>query len=152
MAVARASIRVPGPTSAAEALWYDPRRWPSWVDGFGHLAKVEGDWPHAGSSVVWDSRPGGRGRVVETVRRHEPRAGQLLGVEDERLTGTQSVRFAASAEAVEVAVELDYKLKPGVTLKALTDLLFIRRSIRDSLRRTLRRFAYELAADRELYR
>ena len=30
------------------------------------VAKVEGDWPRAGR-VVWDAKPGGRGRVLERV-------------------------------------------------------------------------------------
>jgi uncharacterized membrane protein len=152
MARARASVEVPGPISAAEGLWYDTRRWPTWVDGFGHVAKLEGDWPRTGSTLIWDSRPGGRGRVVEQVTRYEPRDGQDLRVEDERLRGTQSVRFAAAGDAVEITLAIEYELKPGVLLKALVDLFFVRRAIADSLRRTLARFARELAAERELLR
>jgi polyketide cyclase/dehydrase/lipid transport protein len=152
MGRARAAIDVPGPVSQAETLWYEPQRWPSWVDGFGHLAKLEGDWPAAGAHVVWDSRPGGRGRVLESVVRYEPRVGQVLEVEDERLYGTQSVAFAAVEGGTRVALDLDYRLKSGVALRAVVDLLFIRRAIGDSLRRTLARFGHELAADRELLR
>jgi hypothetical protein len=149
---AQAAADVPGPVSEAEALWYEPARWPAWIDGFGHLAKLEGDWPAPGSRIVWDSRPGGRGRVVERVLSYEPRAGQTLAVEDERLTGTQSVRFAATEEGTRIALELAYELKSGVALKALVDLFFIRRALADSLRRTLARFRAELEADRELLR
>ena len=38
---------------------------------------------------MWDSTPGGRGRVVETVETYEPRVGQTAKVEDPKLTGTQ---------------------------------------------------------------
>ena len=57
MGHATASISVPGRAADAEALWYDRHRWPAWIDGFGHLVTLEGDWPQAGAHVVWDSPP-----------------------------------------------------------------------------------------------
>ena len=42
-----ASTIVPGRLAEVEDLWYDRHRWPSWVDGFGHVVKLEGDWPEA---------------------------------------------------------------------------------------------------------
>ena len=39
MAKSRASVELPAQISAAEALWYDLRRWPSFVDGFGAVAR-----------------------------------------------------------------------------------------------------------------
>ena len=146
----RAAVTVPGLASEAEALWYDPRRWPVWIDGFGHLVKLEGEWPAPGARAVWDSKPGGRGRVVERVAAYETRAGQTLEVEDEKLRGTQTVTFEPGAGDVEVALELEYELKEANVFTPLTDLLFIRRALRESLRRTLVRFARELRADREL--
>src|SRR3954452_6088017 len=59
----RASIVVPGLASEAEELWYDTTRWPSFIDGLHHLARLEGDWPRAGARVLWDSQPGGRARA-----------------------------------------------------------------------------------------
>ena len=146
----RAAVRVPGLASEAEALWYEPQRWPAWVDGFGHVVKLEGAWPAAGSRAVWNSKPGGRGRVVERVSAYETRAGQTLAVEDEQLQGTQRVTFEPGADGVEVALELEYELKHANVLTPLTDVLFIRRALRDSLRRSLTRFAHELRGDREL--
>jgi hypothetical protein len=142
---------VPGLASEAEALWYDPRRWPSWIDGFGHVEKLEGEWPSPGARAVWDSKPGGRGRVVERVTRYEARTGQTLEVEDEKLRGTQRVAFEPVDDGVEVALELEYELKHANVLTPLTDALFIRRALRDSLKRSLGRFRRELAADREGY-
>ena len=142
--------RVDGSVSAAEGLWYDPRRWASFVDGFGHVVKVEGDWPSEGARVVWDSTPAGRGRVTERVVEHRAGEGQLLEVEDPRMRGTQRVGFAPGEEGTEVRLELEYELKQRNLLTPLVDLLFIRRALRDSLRRTLTRFGHELAADREL--
>jgi Polyketide cyclase / dehydrase and lipid transport len=146
----RAAVTVPGLASEAEALWYDPQRWPSWVDGFGHVDKLEGEWPARGARAVWMSKPGGRGRVVERVAAFEARAGQTLEVEDEKLRGTQKVAFKPGEDGVQVALELEYELKEANALTPLTDVLFIRRALRDSLKRSLTRFAHERRGDREL--
>src|SRR5437773_8397821 len=97
MGRARTKMVALGRLSEAEALWYDTARWSTFVDGFGHLATHEPGWPREGT-LVWDSRPGGRGRVVERVLRYAAGDGQDVEVEDERLTGTQSVRFAPAGE------------------------------------------------------
>ena len=146
----RAAVSVPGLASEAEALWYDPQRWPVWIDGFGHLVKLEGEWPATGARAVWNSKPGGRGRVVERVAAYETRAGQTLEVEDEKLRGTQTVTFEPRAGDVEVALELEYELKGSSVITPLTDVLFIRRALRDSLKRSLARFARERRSDIEL--
>jgi hypothetical protein len=146
----RAAVSVPGLASEAEALWYDPQRWPAWVDGFGHVTKLEGEWPAPGARAVWDSRPGGRGRVVERVSAYEARSGQTLAVEDEQLTGTQTVTFEPGPDGVAVALELEYEMKNTNLFTPLTDALFIRRALRESLQRTVNAFARELRGDREL--
>jgi hypothetical protein len=146
----RAVVTVPGLASEAEALWYDPQRWPAWVDGFGHLSKLEGAWPAQGARVVWDSRPGGRGRVVERVTAYEARSGQTLAVEDEKVNGMQNVVFEPGPDGVEIALELDYEIKNANVFTPLTDALFIRRAMRESLQRSLNRFARELQGDRDL--
>jgi hypothetical protein len=143
----RASVVVPGLASAAEALWYDQRRWPAFVDGLKHVARIEGNWPAAGSRVLWDSTPGGRGRVQERVLAYEPRTGQELAVEDEKIRGTQRVAFVPREGGVVVTLELQYELKESKPLMKLVDLLFVRRPQRESLERTLRRFATELRDD-----
>lgn len=149
MASVRAAIAVPGLASEAEALWYDRRRWAAWIDGFGHVAKLEGDWPRAGARLVWDSPPGGRGRVHERVVEYEARSGQALEVEDERLRGTQRVSFAPLPDGVKIGIELSYELKERNFFTPLTDVLFIRRALRDSLKRSLIRFARERRSDLE---
>jgi polyketide cyclase/dehydrase/lipid transport protein len=144
-----ASIVVPGLASQAEELWYDTSRWPSFIDGLHHLARLEGDWPLAGARVLWDSQPGGRGRVQERVTSFVAREGQTLEVEDEKLRGTQRVTFTPIEGGVTVTLELRYTLKEQRPGMALVDLLFIRRPQRESLERTLRRFRTEVAAERE---
>ena len=145
----RASIVVPCLASQAEELWYDTTRWPSFIDGLHHVARLEGDWPRAGARVLWDSQPGGRGRVQERVTSYVARGGQTLDVEDEKLRGTQRVGFTPLEDGVMVALELTYSLKEQRPGMALVDLLFIRRPQRESLERTLRRFRTEVAAERE---
>ena len=145
----RASVVVPGLASEAEALWYDTTRWPTFVDGLHHIARLEGDWPRAGARVLWDSRPGGRGRVQERVTAYVAREGQTVAVEDEKIHGTQRVSFTPTEAGVTVALELRYELKETRPGMALVDLLFIRRPQRESLERTLRRFRTEVAAERE---
>jgi hypothetical protein len=144
--------RVDQPAAAAEELWYDPQRWAAFVDGFHHVVKVEGDWPRVGGRVLWDSTPAGRGRVSERVVEYEPRRGQTLEVDDPRMRGTQRVEFVPGDQGSEVRLELVYELKDANLLTPLVDLLFIRRALRDALRRTLARFARELAADHSLLR
>jgi hypothetical protein len=145
----RASVVVPGLASEAEALWYDTTRWPTFVDGLHHIARLEGDWPRAGARVLWDSPPGGRGRVQERVTAYVAREGQTVAVEDEKIHGTQRVRFTPIEGGVTVALELEYVLKEQRPGMAFVDLLFIRRPQRESLQRTLRRFRTEVAAERE---
>jgi Polyketide cyclase / dehydrase and lipid transport len=144
---ATATEVVPGRASEAEELWYDPLRWASWIDGFGHLVKLEGEWPNVGSRLVWDSPPRGRGRVQELVTAYEPRTGQTREVEDERLRGRQTVAFELSGDDVRITLTLEYELKQSGPLAPLVDRLFVRRELADSLRRTLRRFGHERRAE-----
>ena len=147
-----ARVEVGEPTLEVEELWYDLERWPAFVDGFGHVAKLEGEWPQTGTRLVWDSLPRGRGRVVERVLEQAAGAGQTCEVEDPRLRGTQRVGFQSDDDGTVIVLQLDYTLKERSPLTPVVDLLFIRRALRDSLRRTLVRFARELRADRELLR
>jgi uncharacterized membrane protein len=145
----RASAVVPGPPEVAEALWTDRGRWASWVDGFGHAASVDPTWPQAGARVLWDSHPGGRGRVVEQVEAHEPGRLLELAVEDERIRGTQHVAFAPHPDGATVTVVLEYAIKDRTALTPLVDLLFVRRAMGDSLRRTLARFRLEVRDEQD---
>ena len=49
-----------------------------------------------------------------------------------------------------MALELEYELKDRNALSPLTDALFIRRALRDSLKRSLVRFARERRGDIDL--
>jgi Polyketide cyclase / dehydrase and lipid transport len=145
----RASIDIAALASEAEALWYDTARWPTFIDGLHHIARLEGDWPHAGARVLWDSNPGGRGRVQERVSAYAAREGQTVEVEDEKIRGTQRITFTPTESGVTVSLELRYELKDRKPGMPLIDLLFIRRPQREALERTLRRFRTEVTAERE---
>ena len=147
MGRASATVTVPGRAAEAEALWYDPARWASWIDGFGHVASLDDEWPQVGARLVWDSPPGGRGRVVERVVEYEIRSGQTLEVEDAKLRGRQRVEFKPGPEETEITLSLEYELKERSPITPLVDVLFIRRALRDSLRRTVTRFGYERRAE-----
>jgi hypothetical protein len=149
MGRASASIEVPGLASEAEALWYDPARWPAWIDGFAHVVELDEGWPSEGR-LVWQSRPEGRGRVLERVERYEPRTGQTLAVEDGRLRGTQRVTFAPGPDHAMVTLALEYELKERHMFTWAVDLLFVHRAVTESLRRTLARFAHERRGELEL--
>jgi len=150
----RVVARQPLPGASVEdaaRLWFDLARWPSIVDGFGTLSRSEGDWPQPGARIVWDSLRNGRGRVVEQVLEYEPQVMQLAQVEDPAMTGTQRVSFTGYDDGCEIRLELSYELKRDAGVAAvLADLFFVRRALGDALRRTLRRFAVELAADRDM--
>ena len=65
MRSASATVTLPGVRIAdAETLWYDVTRWPSFIEGFKHVERIEGDWP--------------AGRIADhlAVRAGWPRAGE----------------------------------------------------------------------------
>ena len=148
----KAELQLPGvATSDAEELWYDTTRWPTFVDGFGHVFKVDDGWPReSGAVVVWDSKPGGRGRVLERVVSFEARVGQTVEVEDEKIFGRQTIGFAPDADGTTVTLELDYAIKQDRGVPAVVDFVFVRRPMRDSLKRTLARFEREARAPADL--
>ena len=151
MSRARAAITLGAQISAAERLWYDVQRWPSFVDGFARVVKLEGDWPHAGARLTWDSTADGRGRVVERVTSYVVRSHQSSAVEDPQIEGAQHVRFSArEGGGCVMELELDYTIKGGNLFTPLVDALFVRRAFNDALRRTLTRFSRELAFELEL--
>jgi len=128
----------------AEESWYELERWPEWVDGLARVLEVRGPWPAAGSAVLWESGPAGRGRVTERVTGHEPLSGQTLEVEDDAIRALQWVSFTPSPEGVELEVILDYRIKRRNPLTPVIDFLFVRRLVAGSLERTVARFGAEL--------
>src|SRR3954447_9137590 len=153
MATARAATHVPLPPDGAYALWTDVSRWPTFIDGFKRVDRLDESWPDEGAKIVWEGVPGGRGTVTERVVRALPPRQHEVNVFEEKLDGTQRVTFTADEEEEEgtvVELELDYKVSVGGPLRPLVDVLFIRRAQNDALARTLRRFATEAAEEAAL--
>jgi hypothetical protein len=139
---ARARAIVPLDPPEALELWRDVDRWPSFVEGFARRLQLAPDWPAKGARVVWESTPDGRGRVTETVNEHETDRFSTQVFEG-ALMGTQTLRVAPAPEGAEIELTLDYELAKYGPLAGVADALFIRRALRDALRRTLYRFKIE---------
>lgn len=148
MGRARAALELPVTAAAVESLWADPARWPAFVDGCERVVELDPAWPAPGARLMWASHPGGRGRVTEKVLRHEPGVELVVEQEDDQLSGVQRLAFAPVAAnggaRVGVALELEYALLSRGPFMVLADPLFVRRALRDSLRRTLARLGREL--------
>jgi hypothetical protein len=139
-AVARG--RVVLPPAEALRLWTDTGRWATFVEGFARLLERSPDWPAPQARVVWESNPGGRGKVTEKVVQSGP-DGFVTMVFEDALAGRQTLRVVAAGEGSEVELALEYTLTRYGPLALVADALFIRRALRDALRRTLARFAVE---------
>jgi polyketide cyclase/dehydrase/lipid transport protein len=151
MGVARDAITVPLAPEPAFDLWTDLTRWATFVDGFGHVERVDGGWPAEGAKLVWRSGPAGRGVVTERVVASEPGVRLVTQVFEERMRGAQAVIFEPVDDgSTRMDMELDYTLTRSGPLSGVTDFLFIRRALTDALRRTLRRFALEATEESRL--
>ena len=136
------------PPDEVAALWWDPARWPGFVEGFSHVHRREDPWPLAGGRIVWEARHDSpRGRVAERVDARDGDGGDV-SLEDARLQGVQRIGIAAIPGGTLVTLSLDYSLK--LQAAAVVDLLYLRRRLRSGLERTLDRLGREAAADREL--
>ena len=139
---ASAEADVPLTPEAALRLWADIGRWPSFVEGFARVIELDPDWPAEGTRAIWESVPAGRGRVTERVAENGAGRFATLVFED-RLAGRQSFHAGESEGGSRVRVSLEYTLTRYGPLARVADALFVRRALRDSLARTLRRFAVE---------
>lgn len=147
----RASARATLPLTPPEVLrlWSDVARWPSFVEGFARRLQLTEAWPEPGGRVVWESTPDGRGRVTETVTENAPDR-FATQVYEKALTGTQTLRAVPASDGSEVELSLEYELPRYGPLGGVADAIFIRRALRDSLRRTLYRFAIEAEEEAKL--
>jgi len=150
MGVARERAVTALPARRAIDLWLDTARWPTFVDGFGAIERLHDRWPEPGATAVWRSKPGGRGTVTEKVAELEPPRRVVVDVLDDKLSGRQAVTFEPDPHGCRVLVELDYELNEGGPLRKVADFVFIRRALRDSIRRTLARFAVAAAEEAAL--
>jgi uncharacterized protein YndB with AHSA1/START domain len=141
MADVEASVEIAAPLADVWELYFDPRRWPSWVDGFSAITSSEG-YPETGGELRWTSTPAGRGAVTERVLEHEPRRLHRVGFTDPGAEGELEVVFemVPGGEAdrrTKVTQRLSYRLRSAGPLGGITDRLFIRGQMRGSLERSL---------------
>lgn len=137
----QAVITAPGTVQEAERAWYDTSRWADWVDGFDSVIEKTGEWPQAGGMIRWRSGPAGRGTISERVVEYEAGSGQVLEIQDDSITGRQTVTFEAVADGVEVGLTLEYRITKRSPITPLLELLFVNRAVRASLAETLGHFA-----------
>jgi len=149
--VRRASARAALPLTPPEVLrlWADVERWPSFVEGFARRLELTDEWPEPGGRVVWESTPDGRGRVTETITESAPDRFSTQ-VFEEALAGTQTLRALPASDGSEIELSLEYELVKYGPLRSVADALFIRRALRDMLRRTLFRFGVEAEEEARL--
>ncbi|HEX6651812.1 MAG TPA: SRPBCC family protein [Thermoleophilaceae bacterium] len=147
----RASARAALPLTPPEVLglWADVERWPSFVEGFARLLELTEAWPDPSGRVVWESTPDGRGRVTEIVTERTADRFSTQVYED-ALAGTQTLRALPASDGSEVELSLEYELSRYGPLRGIADALFIRRALRDALRRTLFRFGVEAEEEARL--
>ena len=132
------------------ALWEQTDAWPRFVEGCARVMELGESWPAVGSWVVWRSHPVGRGTVREEVVESGP-AEFATNALDSSVVGTQRLTATPlpDGSGTELTLDLDYELVNATIFQTSMDWVFIRRALRDSLRRTLARFAQELAAPDE---
>jgi hypothetical protein len=149
MGVATETVRVEASLAETWDYYFEPRGWPSWVDGFDRVESFAG-YPDKGGTLVWRSRPAGRGTVSERVLEHQPRRRHRVAYEDPKSDGELVTTFQIVGDEVEVKQEWRYRMKEGGVLAPLTDRLFVRRQVSRSLARSLSRLKLdveELAGD-----
>jgi hypothetical protein len=133
---------VPLQPADALALWTNIERWPTFIEGFARVIECSPGWPAEGERLSWESRPGGRGKVTEKVVERSPDRFTTM-VFESALMGRQTLRAVPHSTGAEVELSLEYTLVKYGALSVVADALFIRRALRDSLARTVGRFAIE---------
>lgn len=123
-------------------FYFEPRRWPAWVDGFHSVVASEG-YPQEGGTLVWRSTPAGRGEVTERVLEHEERRRHLIEFSDPASSGRLRTEFAIEGPGTRVTQTLEYRLARSGPFAWLTERIFVRGQVRQSLGRSLVRFKHE---------
>jgi uncharacterized membrane protein len=144
MGRAKASVEVEASLAETWDLFFEPRAWPGWVDGFRSVEASQG-YPERDGTLRWRSTPAGRGTVTERVLEHEPRRRHRVSFSDEQSYGELETRFEITADdKVTVTQEIEYRPRQHGAFGPLTDRLFIRRQVRASMARSLNRFRHEV--------
>ncbi len=141
------SVEVAASLAETWELYFDPQRWPAWVDGFGAVVANNG-YPLEGADLRWRSTAAGRGDVSERVLQHEPRRVHRIDFADPRTEGELLTGFRMQGEGTIVEQKLTYKLTSGGAFGWVSDKLFIRSQQRGSMRRSLLALKREVEGSR----
>ena len=151
MGEVEASVEVDAPLAEVWDLYFDERRWASWVDGFSSTGSST-DYPERGGRLSWRSTPAGRGAVNETVLEHQPRTLHRISYEDPSSRGQLETRFEMvpagedGERRTKVTQKMSYELTEPGLFGGVTDFLFIRSQMRRSLQRSLAELGIEARA------
>ena len=142
------SVHVVASLAEVWDLYFEPRLWPAWADGF---ARVESSdrYPEAGGTLRWRSVSAGRGSVTERVLEHYHRRLHRVAFTDDASEGELVTTFAIETGAdgqagTLVRQELAYRLRERGPVAWLAARLFVRSQLRQSLRRSLERLKREV--------
>jgi uncharacterized protein YndB with AHSA1/START domain len=136
MARVSSEVEIAAPAAAVWDLYFDPGRWPLWVDQFSEVTSSDG-YPHEGGTLVWRSGRAGRGEVTERVLEHHPRRLHRIAFTDPETDGELATSFDVIASGTRVRQKLDYEIRRGGVFVRISDLLFVRSQMRASLARSL---------------
>src|SRR5690242_13493911 len=143
MATVAREVEIAATAAAVWDFYFDPVGWPSWVDQFAAVVASDG-YPEAGGTLRWRSGRAGRGEGTERVLEHQPRRLHRIAFEGPGAEGELTTRFAVIESGTGVGQELSYRLRRGGVLAGITDVLFVRSQMRDSLARSLLALRAEL--------
>jgi uncharacterized membrane protein len=137
MATVSATIVVDAPVDDVWALYFDAQRWAGWVDQFSSVVSADPGYPSAGAGLVWRSGTAGRGEVREQVLEHDPPRRHRVEFSDPASRGELTTTFAKEGEATSVTQELAYELASSGVFARVSDALFVRSQMKNSLARSL---------------
>lgn len=146
MATVEAAVEIPAPLAEVWDLYFDSSRWAAWVDGFAAVVSESG-YPDVDGKLIWRSTPAGRGQVNEQVLVHDDRSSHRIRYRDPESEGELETTFemlpTEDGRLTRVEQHLVYGLRQGGPLSAITDFLFIRSQMRQSLERSLSDLRHE---------
>ena len=142
MAKLSESVTIEASLAEVWELYFEPRGWPAWVDGFAAVEASNG-YPGRDGTLVWRSTSAGRGTVDERVVEHEPRRRHRIEFSDPESRGELLTEFAIDGDRTRVDQTLEYRLARPGPFAWVAERLFVRGQVRDSLRRSLSRLKHE---------
>ena len=144
MATVTAEVEITVHLAAVWDLYFDPDRWPDWVDQFASVVHSDG-YPDVGGTLRWRSGRAGRGEVSERVVEHQPRTRHRIEFSDPESDGELLTVFEPIQEGTRLSQEFTYELRDAGAFARAADVFFVRSQMRASLTRSLEALLMELA-------